>query len=75
MGDDDTAPLDDLGDLLFEAFDDAPPSEARRIRVTGALVALGILALEARRCDNASQWRNEIIATSFDALGHAESQA
>ena len=24
MGDDDTAPLDDLGDLLFEAFDDAP---------------------------------------------------
>lgn len=75
MGDDDTAPLDDLGDLLFEAFDDAPPTEARRIRVTGALVALGILALEARRCDNASPWRNEIIATSVDALGHAESRA
>jgi AcrR family transcriptional regulator len=70
MGDDDTASLDDLGDLLFEAFDDAPPPDARRIRVTGALVALGILALEARRGDSTSAWRNEIIATSFDALGH-----
>lgn len=69
MGDEHTSSLDDLGDLLFEAFDDTPPPEARRIRVIGALVALGVLALEARRCDSASAWRNEIIATSVDALG------
>lgn len=69
MGDDDVSDLDPLGDTLFEAFDIEPTTDARRIRVTGALVALGVLALEARRSDNASAWRNEIISTSFDALG------
>lgn len=71
MGDDDVSDLDVLGDLLFEAFDDQPSTETRRIRVTGALVALGVLALEARRSDAASAWRNRIVDTSFDALGHA----
>ena len=71
MGDDDVSDLDPLGDILFEAFDTAQTSDARRIRVTGALVALSVLSLEARRSDCASAWRNEIIATSFDALGPA----
>lgn len=69
MGDDDVSDLDPLGDVLFEAFDTEPTTDARRIRVTGALVALSVLALEARRSDCASVWRNEIIATSYDALG------
>lgn len=71
MGEDDVSDLDPLGDVLFEAFDTEPTSNARRIRVTGALVALSVLALEARRSDSASAWRNEIISTSFDALGSA----
>jgi len=71
MGDDDTTELDALGDPLFEAFADAPPSGARQIRLTGALVTLGVLSLEARRSDNASEWRNEIVNTSFDTLGHS----
>ncbi|WP_223694863.1 TetR/AcrR family transcriptional regulator [Leifsonia poae] len=74
MGDDNVSDLDALGDLLYEAFDDQPPEESRRIRVTGALVALGVLALEARHMDVASAWRNQIIDTSFDALGHARSR-
>lgn len=69
MGDDDVSDLDPLGDILFEAFDTAPTTDSRRIRVTGALVTLSVLALEARRSDCASAWRNEIIDTSVDALG------
>jgi len=68
-GNDDTDHIDLLGGLLLEAFDDVAPADARHIRVTGALVALGILALEARRSDNASFWRNEIIATALSTLG------
>jgi len=69
MGDDDVSRLDPLADILFNAFDTAPVSDPRRIRVTGALVALSVLSLDARRCDSASLWRNDIIATSVDALG------
>lgn len=71
MGDDDVSELDPLGDILFEAFDTASTTDARRIRVTGALVSLSVLSLEARRSDCTTAWRNEIIATSFDALGHS----
>ncbi|PPF43363.1 TetR/AcrR family transcriptional regulator [Pseudoclavibacter sp. AY1F1] len=73
MGDDDVSDVEPLGDILFEAFDTEPMNDARRIRVTGALVALGVLALEARRSDCASPWRNEIIATSIDTLGRSGS--
>jgi hypothetical protein len=69
MGDDDVSRLDPLADILFNAFDTAPVPDPRRIRVTGALVALSVLSLDARRCDSASLWRNDIIATSVDALG------
>lgn len=69
MGDDEVSELDPIGDILFEAFDTEPMTDARHIRVIGALVALGVLAVEAHRCDRASPWRNEIIATSVDALG------
>ncbi|WP_313539984.1 TetR/AcrR family transcriptional regulator [Leifsonia aquatica] len=69
MGDDDISDLDPLADILFEAFDADPMTDGRRIRVTGALVALAVLALEARRSDSTSAWRNEIISTSFDSLG------
>ncbi|MFF2267405.1 TetR/AcrR family transcriptional regulator [Cellulosimicrobium cellulans] len=79
MGDDDVSALTPLGDRLFEAFDSPPtPSvrdsspapSVRYIRITGALVALGVLSLQARRTDTASETRNEIVQTSFDALGH-----
>ncbi|MDF2897123.1 MAG: transcriptional regulator [Rhodococcus erythropolis] len=67
--DDDISELDPLGDVLFEAFDTEPATDARRIRVIGALVTLGVLAVEAHRCDRVTPWRNEIIETSIDALG------
>lgn len=71
-GDEEAPELDRLADILFSAFGSEGDSDSRRLRVTGALVALGVLSLEARRCDRASQWRNEIIGTSIDALGQRQ---
>lgn len=62
--------LDDLGDNLLETLEPESANDLRRLRVTGAIVMLGVLAMDALRADRASAWRNEIIAASFDALGH-----
>lgn len=70
MSDDSTSEIEELGEILFDTFDTEPASDQRRIRVTGALVALGVLSVDALREDQSSAWRNEIIATSFDALGN-----
>jgi len=62
-----------LGEIrfqLFRTFDDNVPAVSRTIRVMGSLAALGVLTLAALQVDDASTWRDAIIATSFDALGH-----
>ncbi|MGY4857343.1 TetR/AcrR family transcriptional regulator [Cryobacterium sp. AP23] len=55
---------------LFRTFDNDIPAVSRTIRVMAALAALGVLALAAIQVDDASGWRDDIIAASFDALGH-----
>ena len=42
----------------------------RLVRVVGALAALAVLTLAAHQADQTTAWRQHIVATCFDALGH-----
>ena len=62
---------DAITPLLFEAFDGPGDVPLRRtVRVTGALVAVGALTLAARETGEPASWRDEIVETGYDALGH-----
>jgi len=71
--------LTDAAVALFRAFAaeltaEVPTDDverARHLRITGALAALGVLALAANRTGETATWRADIVATAFDALGHA----
>jgi len=66
------APERAVTDLVLQAFgvdpDTAEPS--RLVRVVGALAALAVLSLAAHSEDQVTAWRQHIVATCFDALGH-----
>jgi AcrR family transcriptional regulator len=65
--------LEDVGSSVFEAFA-VPDPEADRercIRVIGASVAVGFLALTAHESGDPAAWRPHIVATAVDALGSA----
>jgi hypothetical protein len=74
------APVTDLGaepepavtDLVLQAFGvDPDTTEPQRlVRVVGALAALAVLTLAAHAQDQTTAWRQHIVATCFDALGH-----
>jgi AcrR family transcriptional regulator len=57
------------------AVDPATAGAERLIRVTGALAALAVLALAAHQAGETTAWRQHIVATSFDALGHRGADA
>ena len=63
--------LEDIGSSVFEAFALADPEAdpERCIRVIGASVAVGFLALTAHESGDPAAWRPSIVATGFDALG------
>nr|WP_207630612.1 MULTISPECIES: TetR/AcrR family transcriptional regulator [unclassified Actinopolyspora] len=65
--------LDGEDMLIHEIFvlDPDEQSTERFIRVVGALSALAVLTLTANREGDKTTWRPRIIATCFDALGHA----
>jgi hypothetical protein len=67
---DDGTELASIRQLLFRSFDDDVPAIGRTIRVMGSMGAVGVLALAAIQRDDTSEWRDEIIETSFDALGY-----
>jgi AcrR family transcriptional regulator len=47
----------------------------RFVRVLGALAALAVLTLAAHAEDRTTAWRQHIVATCFDALGHRRPDA
>ena len=47
----------------------------RSVRVVGALSALAVLTLAAHAQDRTTAWRQHIVATCFDALGHRRPDA
>jgi AcrR family transcriptional regulator len=47
----------------------------RSVRVVGALAALAVLTLAAHAQDRTTAWRQHIVATCFDALGHRRPDA
>ncbi len=53
----------------FGVEPDAEGSE-RTVRVAGALAAVAVLAVVARKQGLATAWRGHMVATCFDALGH-----
>jgi AcrR family transcriptional regulator len=56
---------------VLEAFGaDAGTDPERLLRITGAVAALSILVLIVHHAGKSSAWRQHVIATSFDALGH-----
>jgi AcrR family transcriptional regulator len=61
------------GDAALRAFGVDPLSAEpeRLVRVLGALGALAVLALAASQGGHGVAWRTHVVATSFDALGHA----
>lgn len=66
--------LDDVADGLFAAFGLPPGGHAhddlpRRVRILGALGALGVTALALEE-DQRAPLRDALVATAFDALGH-----
>ena len=66
----------DLGrgsDAALRAFgvDLLTTEPERLVRVLGALGALAVLALAATQGGHGAAWRAHLVATSFDALGHA----
>ena len=66
-----------VGASVLQAFNldpEAPLSE-RAIRVSGSLGALALLTLAAQRENTTITWRRHIVATCFDALGHARPRA
>jgi AcrR family transcriptional regulator len=68
-----TALLEDDDLLVFEMFgaDPQDPRSERLVRVIGALSALAVLSLAANHVGDKTAWRPLIIATCYDALGHA----
>ncbi len=71
------AMLDGADMLIHEIFvlDPEEHCSERLIRVVGALSALAVLTLAANREGDKTTWRPRIIATCFDALGHAGAEA
>jgi AcrR family transcriptional regulator len=63
--------LQDIGSSVFEAFAVADPEADRErcVRVIGASVAVGFLALTAHESGDPAAWRPHIVATAVDALG------
>ncbi|MGY1691965.1 TetR/AcrR family transcriptional regulator [Geodermatophilus sp. SYSU D01105] len=59
-------------DLVLQAFgvDPETAETPRLVRVVGALAALAVLTLAAHSEDRITAWRQHIVATCFDALGH-----
>jgi AcrR family transcriptional regulator len=75
------APVTDLGgpdperavtDPVLQVFGVDPDTTEppRSVRVVGALAALAVLSLAAHHEDRTTAWRQHIVATCFDALGH-----
>jgi AcrR family transcriptional regulator len=60
-------------DAALRAFGVEPltTEPERLVRVLGALAALAVLSLAAHQGGHGAAWRSLIVATSFDALGHA----
>ncbi|UOY02398.1 TetR/AcrR family transcriptional regulator [Blastococcus sp. PRF04-17] len=67
--------LDAVADTALRAFgvDRTVPVTERSVRVVGALAALAVLTLAAHAEDQTTAWRQHIVATCFDALGHGSS--
>ena len=61
------------GDAALRAFgvDRLTAEPERLVRVLGALGALAVLSLAAHQAGHGATWRAHVIATAFDALGHA----
>jgi len=56
---------------VFAAFGvDQSTSPERLTRITGAVAVLSNLALTTPRSAQTTTWRSNVVATSFDALGH-----
>ena len=73
-GDDETdSDLERGSDAALRAFavDPLTAEPERLVRVLGALGALAVLSLAASQGGHGAAWRSHVIATSFDALGHA----
>lgn len=73
-GEDATATDLDVGsDAALRAFGVEPltAEPERLVRVLGALAALAVVSLAAHQGGHGAAWRSHVIATSFDALGHA----
>jgi AcrR family transcriptional regulator len=70
-GGEDAGDLEDVGSSVFEAFavPDPEADPARTVRVIGASVAVGFLALAAHDSGDPAAWRPHIVATAVDALG------
>lgn len=74
------APVTDLGaepepavaGLVLQVFGVDPDTTEppRSVRVVGALAAVAVLSLAAHHQDQTTAWRQHIVATCFDALGH-----
>ena len=80
------APVTDLGgaeperaitDPVLQVFGVDPDTTQppRSVRVVGALAALAVLTLAAHAQDRTTAWRQHIVATCFDALGHRRPDA
>ncbi|MGY1637805.1 TetR/AcrR family transcriptional regulator [Geodermatophilus sp. SYSU D00742] len=66
------AEVDAAGAAALQAFgvDPGAPATERTVRVVGALAALAVLTLAAHHENQTTAWRQHIVATCFDALGH-----
>ena len=64
--------LESAGAVALDAFGvPAEPSGSERtVRVVGALAAVAVLAVAGNRHDLTTAWRQHIVATCCDALGH-----
>jgi AcrR family transcriptional regulator len=65
------------GKIIFQTFgiDPAATDPDRLIRVISALAALSVVAVVAHRVADPAGWRDRIVTTSFDALGHRRPSA
>ena len=74
-GSDDTADADTerVSDAALRAFgiDESTAEPERFVRVVGALAALAVLSLAAAQAGTGAARRAHVIATAYDALGHA----
>ena len=75
--DSDAEPDPAVTDLVLHVFgvDPETTEPPRLVRVIGALAALAVLTLAAHAPDRTPAWRQEIVATCFDALGHRRPDA